>query len=298
MWLNHKEPSNRNPIPGSYGFSTILHEIGHALGLSHPFDEGATLPKAEQTVQYTTMAYEKHSDLPQKYQPHAPMLYDIAAIQHLYGKNRRTNRGDTVYRWKFSEPFIETIYDTSGTDTVNARNQRQNVVINLEPGQFSSVGGFRGRPIKDNVTIAFGVTIENAIGGAGNDTLLGNEGTNRLIGGVGADTLIGLAGNDRLTGGTGDDSFFFQTENDGIDTITDFAQGNDVIDVSLLLNQVNYTGTNPLSEGIITTSIQQGNTVILFDRDGFGGIGSASPLAILENFTNIQNLSSTIKFVV
>lgn len=297
MWLNHQEPSNRNPTPGSYGFSTILHEIGHALGLSHPFDEDIKLPKAEQTVQYTVMAYDKHPDLPERYQPAAPMLYDVAAIQYLYGKNPVTNGGNTVYRWQPGEIFIKTIEDVSGIDTISARNQQQNVVVNLQAGQFSSMGEFRGRLIKNNLTIGFGVTIENAIGGTGDDTLIGNEVANGLLGNDGADTLIGLAGNDRLTGGFGDDRFVFQTASDGIDSITDFAQGNDLIDVSLLLSQIGYTGADPLSEGIIIPSIQQGNTVVLFDRDGFGGIESATPLAILENFTNIPYLNSAIKFI-
>ncbi|MEB3359030.1 MAG: M10 family metallopeptidase C-terminal domain-containing protein [Synechococcales bacterium] len=297
MWLNHKDPSNRNPVPGSLGFSTILHEIGHALGLSHPFDELFTLPKAQSTIQYTVMAYDKHPHLPEKYQPDAPMLYDIAAIQQLYGRNPKTNRGNTVYRWQLGETFIETIYDTGGTDTVNARNQRQDVVINLGAGQFSSIGSFRRKPIKDNVAIAFGVTLENAIGGAGNDTLIGNEGSNQLTGSSGADVLIGLAGNDQLTGGAGDDTFVFQTENDGVDTITDFAQGNDTIDVSPLLTQVGYAGADPLLEGILTASVQQGSIAVLFDRDGVGGNAPAAALAILENFTDVQALNNSIKFV-
>jgi Ca2+-binding RTX toxin-like protein len=294
--LNNKEPSNRNPVPGSYGFSTILHEIGHSLGLSHPFDEVITLPKAQSTVQYTVMAYADFPSFP-RFQPRTPMLYDIAAIQQLYGKNPRTGRGDTVYRWKPGETFIETIYDTGGTDTISARNQQKNVVINLETGQFSSIGEFRGKLIKDNVAIAFGVTIENAIGGVGNDTLTGNESANRLFGSSGADVLTGLAGNDKLIGGTGDDTFVFQTENDGIDRIADFAQGNDTIDISLLLNQVSYTGTDPFLDGTLTASIQQRNTVLLFDRDGSVGSVSATPFAILENFTNLQNLRIVIKSV-
>ncbi|QYO64601.1 M10 family metallopeptidase [Leptolyngbya sp. 7M] len=146
-WLNHVNASNRKPLPGSYGFSTILHEIGHALGLSHPFDLEATLPLAKQTVQYTVMAYNNHPTLPADYQPHTPMLYDIPAIQQLYGKNNETGQGDPVYQWRSDKPFIETIYDTSGIDTVNARNQQQNTWINLKSGQFSSIGEFRNQPI-------------------------------------------------------------------------------------------------------------------------------------------------------
>lgn len=301
LWLNYEiDANNRNLAPGTYGFSTIFHEIGHTLGLSHPFGdfgEVFTLPKAQSTVQYTVMAYKNFPGLPQKYQPRTPMLYDIAAIQQLYGKNFKTGRGDTVYRWQPGETFIETIYDAGGTDIVSARNQSGNVVINLEAGQFSSIGEFRGRAIKNNLAIAFGVTIEHATGGGGDDRLTGNVVENRLIGNSGADVLIGYAGNDQLTGGNGSDTFVFQTEKDGIDTITDFTQGNDTIDVSHLLNQVGYTGTDPFLDGVLTGSIQQRNTVVLFDQDGSGGIASATPLAILENFTDLQMLRNATKVV-
>ncbi|WP_088892854.1 M10 family metallopeptidase C-terminal domain-containing protein [Leptolyngbya ohadii] len=297
VWLNHQESSNRRPKPGSYGFSTILHEIGHAIGLSHPFDDGATLPLTQQTIQYTVMAYDNHPFLPKRYQPSAPMLYDIAAIQQLYGRNRRTGSGNTTYRWKPGETFIETIYDVGGNDTVNARNQKRDTFIDLQPGRFSSIGAFGSNPIWDNVTIAFGITIENAIGGAGNDFIAGNSANNQLIGSAGSDVLIGLGGNDKLTGGAGADYFVFQTEQDGVDTITDYGLGSDTIDVARLLAQVDYKGTDPFAEGFLSASVQRGNTVISFDRDGFGGTAPATPLVILENFTNLQGLNLTTQYV-
>ncbi|MFM7423960.1 MAG: M10 family metallopeptidase C-terminal domain-containing protein [Elainella sp.] len=196
---------------------------------------------------------------------------------------------------------METIYDAGGIDTINARNQRQDTVIALAPGQFSSVGRLGGVPVRNNLTIAYGVDIENAVGGAGNDTLTGNQGANSLAGNAGADRLTGLAGNDRLTGGAGNDVFVFQTENDGLDTITDFGQGSDVIDVSSLLKQIGYqigsSGTDPFVEGILSSSIQLGNTVIALDKDGFAGNLPAAPLVILENFTDLQNLPAAIKLL-
>ena len=67
----------------------------------------------------------------------------------------------------------------------------------------------------DNIGIAYGAIIENAIGGSGNDRINGNTAANRLTGGAGADTFIFL--------------------NDGsVDTITDFRSGVDKIDISEL----------------------------------------------------------------
>jgi serralysin len=76
-----------------------------------------------------------------------------------------------------------------------------------------------------NISIAYGTTIENAIGGSARDYLVGNEVGNKLIGNGGDDVLNGLAGNDTLTGGAGNDEFRF-TALGGKDVITDYAAGD------------------------------------------------------------------------
>ncbi|MGV8987394.1 MAG: calcium-binding protein [Cypionkella sp.] len=85
------------------------------------------------------------------------------------------------------------------------------------------------------------------IGGAGNDTLMGNDGNDTLRGGLGNDLLVGGDGDDllrgefgrdTLTGGQGHDTFVFSalfhtgTDAASADTITDFTQGEDIIDLS------------------------------------------------------------------
>lgn len=78
--------------------------------------------------------------------------------------------------------------------------------------------------------------LENAIGGAGNDTLFGNALANRLEGGAGDDTLDGRQGPDRLIGGDGADSFVLRP-GAGIDAIDDFdADAGDTIDDTALLD--------------------------------------------------------------
>ena len=85
-------------------------------------------------------------------------------------------------------------------------------------------------------------------GGWGNDTLYGLGGNDRLIGGWGDDVLNGGDGNDVLdggrgrdvlTGGAGNDVFRFDDGDTGTtaftrDLITDFARGQDKIDVSAI----------------------------------------------------------------
>ena len=77
-------------------------------------------------------------------------------------------------------------------------------------------------------------------GGDGNDYLDGFNGRDILDGGAGDDTLIGYndddiltggTGNDILTGGYGADQFIF-TQGDGIDSITDFEVGTDIVDLT------------------------------------------------------------------
>lgn len=89
-----------------------------------------------------------------------------------------------------------------------------------------------------NVSIAQGVTVENAIGGSGNDLLIGNDANNVLKGGAGNDILYGGGGADTLWGGTGSDVFVFGAVSDSApgaaDIIMDFQSGIDKIDVSAI----------------------------------------------------------------
>lgn len=97
-------------------------------------------------------------------------------------------------------------------------------------GQFTGVGGIFATG-HDNLSIAYGTVIENAIGGSARDLLWGNDVANRLEGRGGNDVLNGFKGADTLIGGAGIDFFQFSTLNDFGNTIVDFTPG-DKIDVS------------------------------------------------------------------
>ena len=74
------------------------------------------------------------------------------------------------------------------------------------------------------LTLSSATTIENATGGAFNDTLTGNTLNNTLTGG---------AGNDTLTGGAGNDTYVFNTNLAlGSDTINEAGGGTDTLDFS------------------------------------------------------------------
>ena len=61
IWLDAKYPPNLQMTPGKFGFSTLLHEIGHAIGLDHPFNDGfgepVLAPGFMDNQGYTVMCY-------------------------------------------------------------------------------------------------------------------------------------------------------------------------------------------------------------------------------------------------
>ncbi len=242
VWINSSSSSyHSNFAAGSYSYSTLIHEIGHALGLKHPFEEGSnnttTLASSGygslDSLVYTVMSYSGlagNSKTWLTYQPTTPMLLDILAIQHMYGANTTFKSGNDVYRYSTTSTYLETIYDTGGVDEIVCDGNGA-VYLDLGEGCGSSVGqaiyildedqGFLPVGVVDqNLWIAYGVSIENATGGNGNDYLIGNELANRLagrsgddqmLGGEGNDILIGGAGNDTMDGGAGSDIYLIGT---------------------------------------------------------------------------------------
>lgn len=72
-----------------------------------------------------------------------PMTFDILAGQFLYGAAEDTRTGDNSYTFADDAPqTIQTIYDSDGTDTIDASGQSRSSDINLNAGSFSSIGIF------------------------------------------------------------------------------------------------------------------------------------------------------------
>ena len=179
-WDNFAVFNSGLSLPAAPG--VILHMIGHALTLRHPFEGPAPVPVAFRNAKYSIMADDPNPDTG------APgdrlMLFDILALQERWGANLSHRTGNDIYTAPAPGDVV-TIWDAGGTDTLDATVRAGGVRLDLREGAFSRFGAH------DDLAIAFGAVIENAIGGSGNDLLTGNRVANVLAGGAGADTLDG-----------------------------------------------------------------------------------------------------------
>jgi Ca2+-binding RTX toxin-like protein len=262
MWINRSNDSqfvpgvgdSGGPIFGHTSWNTYLHEMGHALGLRHP-NESPGDP--DTNSQYTVMSYVPHpaedgEALIDQAFSLTPMLWDIQALQELYGANTTTRATDTVYfgdgnpapdavdgpelEYQYAtneandlgmqvlgedgvyRDVILTIWDAGGHDLIDASDLSTGSRIDLRNGNFSSIG-----EIDNNIAIAATVRdesgqvlnyVEDAWGGSGRDRLIGNNGANLLDGNGGRDRLYGNGGRDRLEGDGGNDRLFGGNGND------------------------------------------------------------------------------------
>lgn len=261
-------------IPGTNAYSTLIHEIGHTLGLKHPGNYNATGPDSrtndgpyltgvEDSELFSIMSYTAQNQGLERINL-AP--YDYAALAYLYGA-KPVHTGDDIYTYtETSGHFVQTIYDDNGTDTLDASRLNTAVTLNLNiaaPGTLSSVGLTPDDlEAKNNLSLGLKTVIENAIGGSGNDKLVGNSSNNSLIGNDGDDTLIGQLGTDSMSGGDGSD--IFGLSNIGFYTFQDFVPGVDKI---VFDTQLGISNFKQLSTYISRIDTQGNDMVVHFAND-------------------------------
>ncbi len=242
---------------GGYVFDAFIHEFGHEFGLNHPGLYNYSGPGGVQInylnnatwiydrQQFSVMSYFDGIDVGEgsRWSAATPLMADIEAVIRRFfstvdADGVRTyqtidlNTGDNVYGFNSTEYGYEltssgmqhdigfVIHDTGGTDTVDFSGSTAGTILDLRAGHFSSVNGHN-----NNVSIFAGHNadetqyyIENGIGSAHDDVLLGNDGAN---------VLDGRGGGDRMAGFGGDDVYF-------VDSIDDIVReeedgGNDTV---------------------------------------------------------------------
>ena len=136
--------------------------------------------------------------------------------------------GDDYFITNGADTILESV--GQGTDTVESTVNYSlgDNIENLILAGTRAVDG-TGNALGNNVT---GNGEANLLRGmAGNDTVSGMSGNDTLDGSSGRDILSGGKGNDRIIGGSGADVFVFN-RGDGTDTVTDFVNGLDVLQIA------------------------------------------------------------------
>ena len=265
-WYNNSRGRYDAPAKGNYAFHTFVHELGHNLGLEHGHDlsDGSAMTAAHDSMEYSVMTYRSYQNqaISGGYTnesfgyAQSPMMYDIAALQHMYGANYSSNAGATTYSWNpaTGEASVDgvaqgapganrvfmTVWDGGGTDTYDFSNYTTSVAADLRPGAWSTLSQSQraylgnGNYAAGNVANALlhdgdlRSIIENLRGGSAADTLIGNQAANRIEGNGGNDVLDGGAGSDVLDGGDDADRLIWSG---GLDVL-DGGAGDDTVDFS------------------------------------------------------------------
>ena len=247
IWFGRtSQPYYDLPAKGDWGFATIMHEIGHTMGLKHGHQDytnadlsfyfgtfpqlgtQALTPDRDgqdwSLMTYTPAPFTNSNFAGEKInQPQTYMQYDVAALQYLYGANFNTNAGDTVYTFSQTtgEMFVNgvgqgapvgnkillTIWDGGGNDTIDVSNYANGVTVDLRPGEFSTF---------DQNQLANHLAYQNLTSLAPGNiamSLLYNNDSRSLIenvkGGAGNDIFIGNTANNVFDGGAGTDAVIF-----------------------------------------------------------------------------------------
>jgi len=220
--------------PGNHGFMTLIHEVGHAMGLKHPGnyfnggEPGPYLPYIDDNTTNTVMSYHLTT-------PAANLMpYDLKTLQYLYGAKAKNPTNTTyTFSWQdtyttgsessiFSSQFLKILlYDSGGTDTLNFSNLpftsngyrfdiRQNGIITKQD-DYNSVSYYSTQQPSQGpyytssygTRIAFNTTLENVVNSTSNDYIIANPAANIFSGysparSTGKDTIEGANNLDTL----------------------------------------------------------------------------------------------------
>jgi len=249
---------------GENGFLTIAHELGHAMGLQHPFDSPLVNTITDDTY-HSIMSYTSINDNVANFSLHDSTilfetknitpdlysLYDVSALQAIYGANTSTATEDNIYKTEYTDYEIQTIWDAGGRDKIDLSSTKGDSTIDLHGGTINSADQYSVNQIinmhqdainkssvddwikkqilglenshhlytgENNLTIAQGVIIEDISTGSGDDIITDNEVNNIISTGAGDDIIhIGSGGKDYVDGGIGTDFLYLDIDSNNID---------------------------------------------------------------------------------
>jgi hypothetical protein len=247
----YSRPVFSSELNTNYDYEVLVHEIGHALGLKHPFEANganiATLTTHEDNTRNTAMSYNE--DVVTFDGTLRPL--DWMALTKFYGVKSTYKAEDHTYEFSSSGGIF--ILDGGGIDTITAYDTPYDATIDLRPGAHSHLGTKSNYITSANqLTISHGSNIENVITGSGDDIVIGTDLDNLIATGGGADTIFAGGGADTIKSGSGADQIDLSESvqfrdtltldtssvDFGIDTIYGFSQGalGDILDVSVILS--------------------------------------------------------------
>ncbi len=193
---------------GNYKYTTMIHELGHSIGLKHPHSSGpgGQAPGNVMNPDHSVLSYSSYNGYStwiNRGEYTKAGYADAKAAAYLYGSATATESGDTVYNFSNAIPTVGVLTDTGGVDTFYLGGYSNSQTVNLgtggpNSGDINMVGASGNR---SKFFINENTVIENAMGGSGNDLIIGNDANNFLYGGHGEDDLQGGNGNDSLIGG-------------------------------------------------------------------------------------------------
>ena len=226
---NYDDPRYISGSLTNYDYEILLHEIGHALGLKHPFapqgGNSSILSSYEDHTRFTAMSYD---DSPSTFTGEMRSL-DWMALTKLYGVNQNYNAEDDVY--SFSAESSTFIIDGGGLDTINAEYSTLDVFVDLRPGAHSHIGGKQKYITSSSqLTISHGSDIEIVKTGSGNDTVIGNIFDNHILTGQGDDIIFSGGGSDIINSGLGADKV----------DLSEQIQAKDTVELSVPISGINF----------------------------------------------------------
>ncbi|MCC8429859.1 M10 family metallopeptidase C-terminal domain-containing protein [Reyranella aquatilis] len=317
VFLGDNGDPDSDQLYGNDSFATIIHEIGHAMGLKHPFEPfpNGAISADRSNIEFTVMSYSSflsgevsvnaNTIAPNGSSVSGYMMYDIAALQAMYGANFAKGKTDTtpaeksVYTWSNStgqqyingeeapdtgttetHKIFQTVWTQGADTTYDLSNFNGDQYDDLRAGQWlrfsvdqladlnsDAPAGTPEYQAHGNVynTLLFEGETKSLIG-----TLVAGGGNDTIIGNELANVLHGNGGNDFIDGGIGKDVLYG-------------GAGDDTLMGSF--------GTNELwgGEGIDTASYAGRSGIVHADLSaGYGMVN----YMLADTYDSIENLTA------